>query len=351
MEAIKRLLSLTLHNSGILSFPFSTKNLTIITFHRIVSEIEKRNSPNSPMMLTTSQFKSIIQKIKKFTNPISLNEAYGYIKRNKKIPHRSVVVTFDDGYADNYNEAYPILKEYNIPATIFLATRYINQNEEWLWWDEIEYYFKQKDELTLPDDNENYSHEFITSLKKLNSVKENKKSAISQFIRTTMYTIAKDEKDRFISHIRDKINHSKKHLMLNWEQIIEMGGLIEFGSHTHNHYFLNSLSVKEIKSEFSQSKDIIEKNTNKKCQFVCYPAGLVNLNIKKIALISDYKAGVTTNISNNSEKTDLFSLNRKDAGYFLLNNGINESYFLYTLSSIYDLQAKISHLIQILKNI
>lgn len=341
MDMIKKLLSLILRYSGLLSFPFVSKNLTIITFHRVVTEVEQNHSSNRPMMLTIAQFESIIQKISKFANPISLSEAYKYLAKKEKMPPRSIVLTFDDGYADNYKNAYPILKRYNIPATIFIATKFIDQNDTWLWWDEIEHFFKS-DKRVIPDFNEGYSPEFIISLNKLNSDRGYRREAIQQFIRTTMYEIAKDERDKFISYIRKYINYSEKDLMLNWDQIKKMGNLIEFGSHTVNHGFLDVLSENDIKLELSESKKIIEKNTAKKCQFVCYPAGHVNKTIEKIASDTGYRAGVTTNRCNNSENIDLFSLDRIDAGYFLINNGINDSYFLYLLSSLYDFQAKMS---------
>ncbi len=56
-------------------------------------------------------------------NVVSLNEIIDYIKGQKDLPDRTVAITFDDGYLDNYQEAFPILKKYQLPATIFLATK------------------------------------------------------------------------------------------------------------------------------------------------------------------------------------------------------------------------------------
>ncbi|TCP95782.1 polysaccharide deacetylase [Cricetibacter osteomyelitidis] len=56
---------------------------------------------------------------------------------NYQLPKNSILVTFDDGYKSNYILAFPILKKYGIKATIFLNTRYIGTNEEYLNWDEI----------------------------------------------------------------------------------------------------------------------------------------------------------------------------------------------------------------------
>ncbi|MFQ5680788.1 MAG: polysaccharide deacetylase family protein [Candidatus Omnitrophota bacterium] len=58
-------------------------------------------------------------------NVISLKNAVGLLKDGEKIPAKTVVITFDDGYEDNYSTAFPILKKYNIPATIFVIVDFI----------------------------------------------------------------------------------------------------------------------------------------------------------------------------------------------------------------------------------
>lgn len=59
--------------------------------------------------------------------PLSLDELYGILTTGKNCPDKPVVITFDDGYRDNYDNAYPILKKYGFKATIFVITKYIDQ--------------------------------------------------------------------------------------------------------------------------------------------------------------------------------------------------------------------------------
>ena len=67
---------------------------------------------------------------------ISLDEMVDLIVNKKRIPHKTVSITFDDGYKNNYLCAYPILKKYNFPATIFIITSVVGE-DEYLSWDEI----------------------------------------------------------------------------------------------------------------------------------------------------------------------------------------------------------------------
>lgn len=69
-------------------------------------------------------------------NVITLEEMAGYIRKGRRPPYKSIAVTFDDGFYNNYEHAYPVLKKYGIPATIFVITGKIGQ-DGWLNWREI----------------------------------------------------------------------------------------------------------------------------------------------------------------------------------------------------------------------
>ena len=66
--------------------------------------------------------------------------------RQGAVPRRAVALTFDDGYADNYHAARPLLERYGVPATFFIATGYLEQQREF-WWDELEHLFLEADPL------------------------------------------------------------------------------------------------------------------------------------------------------------------------------------------------------------
>ena len=73
-------------------------------------------------------------------NIVSLEELTDLIKNKKKIPSKTIVITFDDGYLDNYTNAYPVLKKYNIPATIFVVINRIGKhlgNDDYMSWQQI----------------------------------------------------------------------------------------------------------------------------------------------------------------------------------------------------------------------
>ena len=81
-------------------------------------------------------------------NVISLDALVEGIKNNKKF-EKTVVITFDDGRKDNYQYAYPILKKYHFPVTIFLASNLVNNNPGFMTWDDVR---------TMMKDNISFGH-------------------------------------------------------------------------------------------------------------------------------------------------------------------------------------------------
>ena len=87
---------------------------------------------------------------------ISLDELAEGVKKNKIFDNRTVIITFDDGRKDNYQYAYPALKKYHFPATIFLAANLINNKEGFLAWDEVR--TMQKDGISFGAHTKNHVH-------------------------------------------------------------------------------------------------------------------------------------------------------------------------------------------------
>ena len=98
------------------------RGLTILTYHSISNEIEPDET------VTPEEFERQLQYIKENYKVISLGEAIEYLQTDFGKISGSIVITFDDGYSDNYYNAYPLLKKHDFPATIFLISDFIKNN-------------------------------------------------------------------------------------------------------------------------------------------------------------------------------------------------------------------------------
>jgi peptidoglycan/xylan/chitin deacetylase (PgdA/CDA1 family) len=99
--------------------------MKILAYHSI-------NNANSSLRVSPKQFEEHMHYLyNKNYKVVPLKEALA----QGRVARKTIAITFDDGYKDNYTNAFPILKKYNFPATIFLVSDYVNTNKTF-WWDE-----------------------------------------------------------------------------------------------------------------------------------------------------------------------------------------------------------------------
>ena len=106
----------------------------ILNYHRVCPDNEMKK-PNDELVVSISRFKEQLLFLKKNYNLVSLDKFLQF-KKNKK---PNICITFDDGYKDNLTYALPILNELNIPATIYIITKFFEKDFN-VWWYELENY-------------------------------------------------------------------------------------------------------------------------------------------------------------------------------------------------------------------
>lgn len=277
-------------------YTFFSDNLVILAYHRIYDIGNEDSFPFDPELISATplEFEIQMQHIKKHFNPVTLLDVINHHKGIKKLPTRPVVITFDDGHSDNYTNAFPILRSLNMPATIFLSTKYIGSKEIfWFDWVAHAIYKTKVDSLSL---NKN---DFCINIDK---------SVLSRRLstkRTLRYlmTLENDIRILCLDEIKEqlKIRTSEEDLMkslpLNWNQVSEMSNNdIEFGSHTVTHPILSKLNNHDIAFEIKQSKFEIESHINQSVDTIAYPVGGKN-EFNKIVIDESKKAGYYFGVS------------------------------------------------------
>ena len=107
---------------------YNKRRLVIIYYHRVVSKDEIGNLLNKNMCTETGSFESQMKFLAEQYTPVSESEILSTLEGKKALPAHPAWVTFDDGYKDNFIHAVPVLKKYNIFATFFITTGFINQS-------------------------------------------------------------------------------------------------------------------------------------------------------------------------------------------------------------------------------
>lgn len=137
------------------SLIYNNKSIPILMYHSI--DYEKENE----LRLPKEQFKEQMKYLKEngYTT-LTLNELYNFLEKNSPIPDKSIIITLDDGYVDNYTNAYPILKELGIKATVFVVTSNIDKDNRYLTSKQI----KEMDISGIEIASHTYKHDKLDDL-------------------------------------------------------------------------------------------------------------------------------------------------------------------------------------------
>lgn len=289
---------------------FSGK-IIILLYHRVLPETHPHTSFLQPgMFVSSSTFETNIkQLIKKYRFTTIENLLLNQIENTKK---RYCILTFDDGWLDNYLYAFPILKKYNIPATIFLTVDYIG-SKKWLWTDIIAWFVTNKSDILKKINGLN---DFKAILQLINSTVITRHKFINKidFLVEKLKLFPENEIYEFIEYLKHRtgLSHPEERIFLNWDEVIEMSQAgISFGSHTRGHRILTRLKEEEIVYELSTSLEIIKQKNINFVPVLSYPNGDKNKKIEKIAQACGYIGAVTTRYGFESTKpADPFSLRR-----------------------------------------
>jgi peptidoglycan/xylan/chitin deacetylase (PgdA/CDA1 family) len=238
------------------------------------------------------------------------------VKKNPFLP-KTVVITFDDGWEDNYLYAFPILKKYKLPATIFLTTEFIGKTK--IFWQERVIFLLKK--LIASQNNlrmfSKSIHPYPKELQTLldNFVKGvNRKKSLLNFIENLNF-MDKVKRDLLITSLETCLNYpelpKEDNSFLNWEQIKEMAKFqISFGSHGVNHKILTEVEENDFTEEIELSKHLLEKELKVSVKTFAYPNGNYNEKIISNLKTAGYKLALTVESGFNTKETDLYRLKR-----------------------------------------
>ena len=113
----------------------------IFLFHGVIDKDNYKIRNYSKKHINKKKFETFLKKCKKIGNPISIEDLVDYKNCKKKLPQKSFIISFDDGFENNYSIAIPILKKLNIPAVFYLSTDFV-ENNSMSWIDKVEYCFE-----------------------------------------------------------------------------------------------------------------------------------------------------------------------------------------------------------------
>ena len=273
----------------------SGQNGRILMYHRVIDPQQSSILIQPGMYVTPKTFAMQMEFLAKTCNVISLEEFVDSKLAGKILSPKTVAITFDDGWLDNYTNAFPVLKAFSLPATIFLSTSYINSSEI-LWTDvvgvavqAITNGYDMKEALAGmgadADSNDRHVVELFYELV-LFGQKEKAEHLVLDRVIDTLKDYPPEQCEKIIWVLKLAFGSkicSVGRVFLSWDEVREMSkSQITFGSHSHSHKNLIRLTSDEVRNDVGMSRQLLNDNGALSTSLFCYPGGYLNFDTQQV---------------------------------------------------------------------
>lgn len=244
---------------------------SLLTLHHVQPGMDaERFSPNRILSITPEFLEASIVQVRKLGyETVSLDEARRRLVE-KDFATRFVSFTLDDGYADNYQHAFPIFRRHDVPFTIYLCSGILDRSIE-LWWQALEDIVGRESSVTVSLSGETRRFETRSTAGKYSAYE-----AIYWALRGMPL---QEQLDTFQA-IKSRYGHvaspeDPAMAPLSWAMIDEMlsSGLLTVGAHTANHFALSKLPPDDIAEEIRSNQNYVEEHTGVRPSHFAYPYG------------------------------------------------------------------------------
>ncbi|MDR3196247.1 MAG: polysaccharide deacetylase family protein [Planctomycetaceae bacterium] len=245
------------------------QSVLILAYHSIAADWKKQSDYiNRGITTDADRFKEQMCILRKEYNPVTLDEIAGWLRGIRLLPPRSVAVTFDDGFADNYYIAAPIMEQYDIRGTVYLTVDAV-QRQELPWFCRTAFLFQQagirKTVLTDTETKRTWN---------LENPAENREAFIYY-----SYPCAKlvgEELRNYIEKLETwfdfRLDRNNIQGMMTFEQARELrqrGHII--GNHTFSHSNLAHIPQELLYREIAEANEILEQELEEAVEHFSYP--------------------------------------------------------------------------------
>lgn len=311
----------------------------LLRYHRVYPD---GTQPFYELGIPRSIFEAQLDFLKRHFRVVSLEEICTSLKSpGGALPERAVAITFDDGYADNYTEAFPALRARGLPATLFVCPGQIEQGGPF-WWDRLaRAVFTQRLEAITVDLGRGAETFPLNGMPSRRAFLEHAREALKAVSTTSArQTIERIEATAGTGPDDPAVEAS----LLSWEQIRKMQGEgIEVGAHTLDHPILSQLLPREAEWQITESRRRLEDRLGQPVRWFSYPNGKAvdaGPEIRRMVREAGYEAAVSTIEGRVSRESSLFWLERKGmplGSTTDLEGRFSESLFATETSGLYDL--------------
>ena len=291
--------------------------IVILLYHGVTSSESEGIENYSGKHISNDVFAEQMNYISKNCNPISMNEYLHFVENGHDLPPCSVIISFDDGFKNNFSVAAPILEEFNIPAIFYVSSGIVNT--DLMFWVDIIEDCLNKSKVNNFEIKLSKVEEFVfdNNRQKINAVEK-----IKQYCKSCNFIELKRVLNDLeqITRVKAQVQHAANYQKISWDElrVLNSNPLFEIGGHSLYHNILSSLSTELLEKEIRSSIDLLEINLGKKIIHYSYPEGQSNhYNEEVIKCLKENKIQCSPSaiFGLNTTDTDLFNLRRIMVGF------------------------------------
>lgn len=282
--------------------------IRILFYHRVVAEARPPDL-RGRQPLTAREFERHLNHLRRHYRVISLADAVQVLQSGSSLPEDAVVITFDDGYRDNYTVALPLLEKYKAPATVFVVTSAIDGKP--LWFDEVSRWFEHTQVATLR--MEELGEEFSL-------VDAATRGKALERVLTLLKSVPGGRLPAALNDLRNnleiaQVDQLAQRETLTWDElrVLASSDQIAIGAHTLTHPILPNLAPEETAREIRESVETVSQKLGRPVQFFAYPNGDCDAVARRTVRESNLVACSVGGSGFNPQGSDLTGLSRLGA--------------------------------------
>lgn len=270
--------------------------LRIITYHRVAEPTEDPFLDPKIISATPDVFAQHMKFLSRSYDVVAMSDVVAAITDGGKLPRRALLVTFDDAYCDFKHNAWPVMQQLRLPATVFVPTAFPDQHHKRFWWDRV-YAAVMHTQLQTW---------VAPALGLLRLATPDEKIAGVRRLQTYIKTLAHHDALKFVDAVDAGLNGpvTTRQTVLGWAELRDLAAQgVTFGPHTQTHPIMTQLSHEEVRAEVVGSYRDLQRQLGAVLPIFCYPNGGHDDEVVAILREEGFSAAFTTQDGHNDLAT------------------------------------------------
>jgi peptidoglycan/xylan/chitin deacetylase (PgdA/CDA1 family) len=339
---VRTLLATLLYYTGLLTLlrllrPRAQRNFVILMYHRV----HDQGYGYTSRPVTRRHFARQVRYLRRHFEVLSLDELCARLRSGSAPARDCVALTFDDGYRDNYTDAFPLLRDFHMPALVYLTTGFIG-TERAFWWDRVSRLALalagKRPALELPESL--FPAEVRAALDRLFIAPKRQRGKWVAVLERLLKKMPDGDQKRLVEDLERRAARWLEGTppaprALNWDEAREMAQQgISFGGHTVTHAILTRVAPAEARHEIEECQAEIRRQLGRPATQFAYPNGGpadYNAEIKKILGEAGFTHAVVAQPGRLGPGSDPYALGRVAV------NDCSQANFVFQMTRLKDI--------------